>query len=102
MCKAEDYDVSGKWVVTFVQHVDDACPMTCVNDDVKGTTLHVKANDSVIGSSAREEEEEEEKEKEAQKHDTQQKQGLGILSSRKAERESGEYSVLLIVTASWV
>ncbi|KAK7088679.1 flavin-containing monooxygenase 5-like [Littorina saxatilis] len=30
--KADDYDVTGRWMVTYVVHVDDACPMKCVNE----------------------------------------------------------------------
>ena len=31
--KADDYEETGRWVVTYVAHVNDACPMKCVNGD---------------------------------------------------------------------
>jgi len=31
--KADDYEETGRWVVTYVAHVNNACPMKCVNGD---------------------------------------------------------------------
>ena len=42
--KADDYEETGKWVVTYVTHVNDACPMKCVNGDRVNVERQKKVN----------------------------------------------------------